>query len=383
MSEIRQALSKEGYEGGATSVVDRSGDSVQPTTRTVTMRPQFQELYRKFEGKIYLPKFCIRREGQEEEFDYYRHLLSAVDFSGFDLSVIQNWEFASELREAVETFRRVNLSEEALEGIEVRAISIEDDDARTRAWLTANLKIEMYSAKQLRGIVNRICDALPEVQGKLALVRFRLLEQIRGLIAQETERQTRARFHELYASGELFFGLACLDCRYVLPPSVERRYVPKLRHRNDTELQRSLFDTEPDDLNEYEKSVALYLDTHPNVLWWYRNLVGKDQFAITGSKNSPMYPDFVVQEADSTGKPEPKVLVLETKGKQLKGNEDTEYKREIAVLFEKCGKQVPWQDLGEGFEAHHFRFQILDQGEGAERDWRTELDRLFRKSLPV
>ncbi len=75
--------------------------------------------------------------------------------------------------------------------------------------------------------------------------------------------------------------------------------------------------------------------------------------------------------------PIPLVFVLESKGKHLKGNMDTSYKRDVAAYFEKTGHKVPWQKLGEEFAEHTFRFQILDEGDYADRDWKEELRRLL------
>ena len=71
-----------------------------------------------------------------------------------------------------------------------------------------------------------------------------------------------------------------------------------------------------------------------------------------------------------------RVVVVESKGQHLAGNPDTEYKRKIAGCFEKIGKSVSWQKLGEGFDQHQFRFQVLD--EGLYESWRDELNSLLR-----
>ena len=71
------------------------------------------------------------------------------------------------------------------------------------------------------------------------------------------------------------------------------------------------------------------------------------------------------------------VVVVESKGKHLKGNEDTNYKRKVANYFEKVGQKVPWQKLAEGFQDETFRFQVLDEGEYTDRDWRDDLKKLL------
>lgn len=112
------------------------------------------------------------------------------------------------------------------------------------------------------------------------------------------------------------------------------------------------------------------------MLWWFRNEVGEDSFKVQGYKRPRIFPDFVVQKAQER-KAQPAVLVVETKGRHLVGNPDTEYKRDVASYFEKAGKAVSWQKLGEGFENSTFRFQVLDQGE--DEDWKEALRKLLEE----
>ena len=171
-----------------------------------------------------------------------------------------------------------------------------------------------------------------------------------------------------------------MEGRFEIPPKIEIRGTKKLIHDDHEAVQRSLFDYVPDDLNEYEKSVALYLDKHPEVLWWYRNLVGAQCFSIQGYRRNKIYPDFVVQQGHKK-KPVATVVVVETKGKHLKGNEDTNYKRKVARYFEQVGYKVPWQKLAEDFQDETFRFQVLDEGEYTDRDWRDDLKKLLESAV--
>jgi hypothetical protein len=63
------------------------------------------------------------------------------------------------------------------------------------------------------------------------------------------------------------------------------------------------------------------------------------------------------------------VLVIESKGAHLEGNPDTTYKRNVASFFTKAGRRVSWQQLGEDFKDHVFRFQILDEAQPHGGDW--------------
>ncbi len=116
------------------------------------------------------------------------------------------------------------------------------------------------------------------------------------------------------------------------------------------------------------------MDKHPEVLWWYQNKVGKENFSVQGFRKNRIYPDFVFQNGKGK-KPVARVVVVESKGRHLEGNPDTEYKRKMADYFEKVGKKVSWQKLGEGFDKHQFRFQILD--EGLYESWKDELKKMI------
>jgi type III restriction enzyme len=380
VQDVRAALQNEGYEGDAASVIDRSEGGAAAPTQTAAMQEKFRQVYRQpFEGRIFLPRFCVRDEQGDEELDYFRHLLSAVRVEDFDYATVAAWDFSDDLAAAREQFYRIGLSQEVLEPLDIadKASPVTETDAQTRAWLVANLELDWFSARQLRPVVEQVCERLPQLAGQLSLIRFRLLEKTRGLILQQTDEQTERRFRALYDEGRLFFFLHCVECRFEIPRVVERRRLRPLLRGDFSPLQKNLFDYQPDEDNDYEKSVALYLDNRPEVLWWYRNIVGRDEFSIQGFKRYRIRPDFVVQQGEGEA-PKPTVLVVESKGKQLKSNLDTDYKRRVADYFTKIGREVTWQELGEGFEKHCFRFQILDQGDYADRDWRDDLSRMLQ-----
>jgi len=57
-----------------------------------------------------------------------------------------------------------------------------------------------------------------------------------------------------------------------------------------------------------------------------------------------------------------------------------QYKRLVAGYFEKAGRRVPWQQLGEEFKDHQFRFQVLDEAEELGSDWRELLETMLSVS---
>jgi len=382
--EVKKSLEKEGYEGDWVSKVDvGDGISKGPDSRETQMREIYRRFYKDFQGKVYLPRFAVKEGRQYKALDYHSHLISAVDVAQFNYEEV-DWNLASELEKAKDRLYRITLEQDVLLPVEEREVSISETDEQVKGWLVASLAIDHFSFKQLKLIVERMVSRLYKINSdlhdKLSLVKFILREKITGFIERETDRITRQTFEQLFNDSKLRFFLECKEARFEIPPKVEIRAKQKRMTRDDgDQVQRSLFDYVPDDLNEYEKAVALYLDSSPQVLWWYRNLVGPEQFSIQGYRRPRIYPDFVVQQGKNK-KPTGSVLVVETKGKQLKGSEDTNYKRDVAQYFSKVGRKVPWQRLADDFRDNTFRVQVLDEGEYADRDWKDELRRLLETS---
>ena len=375
---VKRALEEEGLEDAAGMVFDATDDRAAKLERVTRMRQQFAELYRKpYEGKIYLPHFCVRNGDGYEQLDYFRHLLSAVDVDSFPYGEI-DWPMAEAMKEAKDRFYRISLGAELMREEETEADHFEGD-AATQAWIVASLPFDCLSHKQLRRIVSRVCDKLVaseldgQLKNRLSLVKFVVRDHIERWVQGQVDEQTEAAFKGLFDKGKLVFYLECAECRFEIPGQLTVCAGRALTHDNGDPTNKSLFDfVAEDQQNSYERAVALCLDRDENVLWWYRNLVGEDSFGIQGYRRHRLRPDFVAQgKIDS--RPRHLVWVIESKGAHLKGSEDTEYKRDVARLFSEVGKQVSWQQLGDEFKDHRFCFRILDEAQDEGRDWRDEL----------
>lgn len=384
VQDVKCALEREGYEGTLSGAVDRSDPRVHAPVRSAArIKKKYSRHYlRPFEGRIFLPRFCVKAADGYEGLDYFRHLVSRVDVRRFRYQEVAGWSLAAEAEEAKSAWLRITLGRDAETGCTEDVVPI-DTDEKVEAWLAANLVFDQFSGKETaavaRAAVSRVLAEDPALGGRLGLVRHPLLTRIRGLVQRETDFQTEEAFREMHRRGDVLFYLHCVRCRFEIPARIELRSTAQLNRENGAPLQRSLFDVVPAELNEYEKAVALVLDKHPQVLWWYRNLVGEEHFSIQGFRKSPVYPDFVVQTSANGDKPSGRVLVIESKGKQLKGSEDTSYKRHLSRLFEECGQEVTWQEISTGFAERKFRFQILDEGDYTGEEWKDVLERLVRE----
>ena len=381
--QVKTALEKEGYEGDLTAhIVDASRGSGR-TERTVRIKQQYLEMYRKpFEGKIYLPHFCVREGDGYAALDYFRHLVARVDVERFAYDRI-DWPVHQDQVEARDKFYRISLGEELTR---VRESEAEPDvletDEQVLGWIAANLPFEYLSHKQLRTALQRIYDRLCRAElflrDRLGLAKFVVRNRVENFIQDELDRQTEAAFVDLHERGDLRFYLECRECRFEIPNSIQVRSTRPLTHEDGSSVVKSLFDyVEHESANSYERAVALCLDRDANVLWWYRNLVGPEHFHIQGYRRNRIRPDFVVQSG-TDARPEHRVIVIESKGEHLEGSPDTQYKRKIAGVFSDVGRKVSWQQLGQEFRDHVFRFQILDQAQPYGGHWSDELAELLR-----
>jgi type III restriction enzyme len=388
-AQVKSALEKEGYEGDLSGVVvNATKDAGERVSRPVRIRDCFRDLYsRQFDGEIYLPRFCVKEGRKSVPLDYFEHLISQVDVDAFEYSKI-DWDLQQTIREAKDRYYSMTLGADIAREREAE-IDLWETDQQVLGWTVASLRFDFLSFKQLRRIVDAAyrrliaCHVPGFIEGKLALAKTEVRNRIESFVQEEIDRQTQAAFNALFDANRIHFYLECKECRFTIPECIEIKSLTPLKeltHSNGDRMGRSLFDfTEEEGKNEYERKIALCLDKNADVLWWFRNRVGPENFSVQGYKRQKMYPDFVVQQ-DSNGRKFHHVLVLESKGAHLEGNPDTEYKRNVANYFSKAGHRVTWQQLGEDFKDHVFRFQILDEAGDHGRDWSDELAQIIAEA---
>jgi type III restriction enzyme len=119
-------------------------------------------------------------------------------------------------------------------------------------------------------------------------------------------------------------------------------------------------DVEVTTMNGLEKSVASILENQTKLLWWFRNRVGKNWYAIQGWHEHKIRPDFIAAKKKDDDTIEV-IYIIESKGEHLAGNPDTLYKKKVMdemTRLKKNGKMVAYQTefdfgtLNESVEAY-------------------------------
>lgn len=162
-----------------------------------------------------------------------------------------------------------------------------------------------------------------------------LIDELRKELDRERERQAAELFAIGLDAGRIEFALRGDLHDWQAPfefPTSQPENAAHLTGSTGQALDRSLFlPIYRADLNDEEQGVAVYLDRESAVRWWHRNGTGRGSSGLRGWRRGNVYPDFLLAATRDENSRE-RVVVLETKGVHLAGNEDTEYKR---ALLEK------------------------------------------------
>lgn len=159
-----------------------------------------------------------------------------------------------------------------------------------------------------------------------------IVDELRKELAAEQERQAEALFVAGLAAGTIQFALRGDDQDWAAPfelATAQPEGAPPLLNAHYGPLESSLFlPIYRADLNDEEQEVAVYLDRESAVRWWHRNGTSRGSYGLRGWRRGNVYPDFLLAATRDEASRE-RIVVLETKGVHLSGNEDTKYKRDL------------------------------------------------------
>ncbi|HNQ74663.1 MAG TPA: DEAD/DEAH box helicase family protein [Verrucomicrobiota bacterium] len=370
---VREGFGREGLGDLAGQVVMDSPDDDDQGEELIELRDKFK----KFAGKIYLPKFVIQQGAQWREVSYETDIVSRIDWSQADFSAEKNLQLADAPSQDAEII--VTLSGDTKSGL------IKESG---RQYLTAKDSgvDPVFATRQLLEIIPNpwiAHDVVKEVIGTLTrkngldLVAKNFVFIVQELVKRadaERNRLAEEVFSELVGTKKLRFLLLKDDAGYRLPSKISmRKGTRKLVREDNSPLQLSLFEQVPEDgLNSEERSVAWYFEKQAQLLWWYRNLSRQD-YRLQGWRKHGIYPDFIVSRISTDDKTDfDKVFVVESKGIHLK-NDDTDYKKQFFKVCNKLAEEKSWTELGLEFPERKIVFELVHGDE-----WQKVMNALLK-----
>lgn len=380
VNSVRRGLEDEGMADLVSSV--RSTDPMSGTTgnfrrESILRRETFQTL------KIILPKVLHKTLDKSlvswRPLDLDRDILGELDWEGFehDHPGAAYSERNTKATKAKLDIRKTEKSGEAEitdEREEIAVLLAEDLD---RPFLVRHLLEVIPNPWQAMRILEKCLRILRDEglsEEQLYLYRFDLIRDIKAGVGRKIDSQAGNLFEEKLNRGDIAFRLTNIgeSGNWVVPETVEADVSDTdqpLRRKDGRDLEKSLFEKVLlRDFNALERDVARFIDGSESVVWWYRIPVGRDSYGLQGWKRNKVYPDFLVCLRDSeTGKH--RFALFETKGNQLKGNDDTAYKKKLFDLLElSLSSKDLAGDLKLELESRPIRLRMVD-----EEDWQATL----------
>ena len=334
VAEIKKGLQREGMDDLADYV--KTEDSNFKKIK-VKRKSNFKNT------KIFLPRvLCKTKNGIWRKMIYSQDVLQDIDFSKISYSKKDYW------------------TPENIDSLKVNTIKIDIEDKKGQFQLpyVSQNKQESINELDYSFIMRRLCNFIrhPWTAGRIFdqtiralkakkitdqqiyLNRAYLLESMEEDIQNQIDTMSEKIFINKLKNKELCFKIFKhqIQFNWKIGPEIDFLISTKdkvLRRQDDRDFQISLFDTTyQKHYNQLEKQVAWYLDEQSAVKWWHR-MVAKQDYHLQGWQKRKVYPDFLAFiSPDNKIK---RLSVLETKGDQLKGNDDTKYKKKLFEVLEK------------------------------------------------
>ena len=327
---VKKGLEQDGLGDLVLQVAQEDAASVSGVAWRIPRREKFANL------KIFLPLVLHVGEDGARELDYDTDILSAIDWRDYDpAGVAERIPAAGTELETLVQRLRVTDGDDLIEREVVRrAPSLARFDPAHAARMIGEI---VPNAFQAREIVGRLLAAL-RARGldgdKLGPLAEYIIDALYRALEKERLRRAEEVFRRKVESGEIRFRLRLDGRDWKMPDWVETTQPEEARQLVGSDggpLERSLFAPQYEaDFNKAEREVAVYLDGQEALKWWHRN-VARKQYGLQGWRRGRIYPDFIFA-MNGEGRPE-RIIVLETKGDQLEGNLDTEYKRKLLELL--------------------------------------------------
>ncbi len=357
---VKAGLEKEGLTGLGNFVHGQS-DGSSPKSLMIKRRKRYKNI------EIFLPRVLHRERKGWRPIDYDRDILGALNWDAIDAGAMVNLDDTDVAQEIIAT-----MSIQSEEIISKKSIDTEKQlsldyfvrrlmDMVPNPWQAARMAesfIKKYKDKKLND--SRILNN-----------RIYLSEIMRQRIHEKIDSQAETIFREKVKGNEIRFHLVTdKSLNYELRNSFEV-YIPSearsLQGEHGMPIQRSLFDPIFEgDFNRLEKKFALYLEKNEAIHWWHK-IAARQGYSLQGWRRRKIYPDFVVHRQKNGA-----LLVLETKGIHLGGNEDTTYKGKLLSILETTYKTA--LERGEleivGETPAKYRMFMADT-------WREELNDIF------
>jgi len=345
LDRVSDGFRNEGLEDLVTGVKVQENEQVNPV-KTVHIKKEFKK---KYSYAFYLPVWLMADErAGKRRFSYALDILPALPLGEFlpteeQIARIQA-SLSPENRERMAYV--VTLDEESKAASYIEAAGMVETGGVNIEYLTRRYAELIENPFLARRVAERHLALLIEKLGEAVLVEHfgHVSAMLYDFLAEEKRIQEERIFLSLLEQGRLVMAVSDdPELGFKIP---ETEVITVSREPNVYKCY--LFeDVELSSMNSLERKVGDTLDKQQKILWWFRNRVGHQWYAIQGWHHYQIRPDFVAAKKANGGKLEI-IYVLESKGEHLAGNADTIYKQKVLErMTEQTRKEaVKYQQMG-------------------------------------
>lgn len=377
VTNIKKALEEDGMGDLVDQVRESNGSGGgEAKKQTLKRRDEFAKV------EIFLPVVKWSDGQSVRDLDYDQDILSAIDWAGIDLTPLADTIKPGAHLEKTQVTRISFAGASSRELLKTTpSVHLEDAASFDPVYATRIITDIVANPWVARAMVGRFCNRLFERGFETKVIGAMssyLLEELRKYLLAERDKLAEAYFIAGVATGAIQFRLRADGANWRVPHSMVSDLPegsPRLRRKTDELIQKSVLEPVLEaELNNDERDFACYIDEQAALVWWHRNVAKSGHYHVQGWRKAKVYPDFLfgLKESDGTHK----VMVVETKGDQLSGNEDTTYKRKLLELMTEHFQQDSTTKAGE--------LELVVEGETKVvwdmvliSDWKTKASQFF------
>ena len=330
IEKVSAGFKNEGLEDLITRVKVEDNESVNPSKIT-KIRKRFREEYN---FAFYLPVWLVvDNGGNKRRFSYEMDIKSNVALLDFMPSDEQIEKIKNSL---------------SGENRERKAFAVTIDETSHTTYREERAEFSDDGTISIDYLTRRYCEIIENpflarkcAQGHIELLKSKIgIEKLSqhfsfiasmlfGFLLEENRKQEESIFLDFLQKRKLV--LAVSD-----DPEIGYK-IPKADlitvSREPCTWKYYLFDdVEISSMDSLERKVGDILNKQAKILWWFRNKVSKQGYAIQGWQQYKIRPDFVAAKKTDSDKLE-LVYIIESKGEHLIGNLDTQYKKKVLDLM--------------------------------------------------
>lgn len=353
---VRNGFKEEGLSDVLSGVKTevRPDEPINPS-RLVAIKEDIKSKYYK---SLFLPVWLTKEGKEYRPFMYESDIKPLIDWSAFD---IEKWvkSIQSAVTSEQQQLEHIIGLDEVAKVSETKSSYITTLDT---SYLTRRITDVVENAFLASDLSFKFTQALLKTMNQEALDENAGF--VSALLVQDLQRFKRDQEKTIFERllSEKVLKLAVSDSETIGFRMPEKDTVS---NQIPSAYRYCLYDDiEISSLNSLEKKVVDVFERNNNVIWWARNKSKRDWYSIQGWQKGKIRPDFVVAKKSENGNLE-FVYVVESKGEQLLGNRDTEYKNSV---FEKMNDlkhevetlqfQTTTYELNDKFE-----FELIPQGD--------------------